>query len=44
MKIFAGVILAIKADEKILGELVNNFCGFDLHDFYDTAGLAIEYR
>ena len=45
MKFFAGLVLAAQASTNIaLGKLVDNWCGFDLHDFYETTGLALEYR
>ncbi|CAG5110061.1 Oidioi.mRNA.OKI2018_I69.chr2.g4507.t1.cds [Oikopleura dioica] len=45
MKFFAGLVLAAQASTNIaLGTLVDNWCGFDLHDFYETTGLALEYR
>ncbi|CBY19180.1 unnamed protein product [Oikopleura dioica] len=44
MKILAGLALAASAAEISLGQKVTNWCGFDLNDFYDTRGLALEYR
>jgi len=44
MKILAGLALAASAAEISLGQKVTNWCGFDLNDFYDTNGLALEYR
>jgi hypothetical protein len=44
MKIFAGLVLAASAAETSLGTIVTTWCGTDLHDFYTTEGLALEYR
>ena len=46
MKLYAGLIVAAQATygQTALGELVDNWCGSDLNEFYNTTGLAIEYR
>merc|ERR1711894_414589 len=44
MKILAGLALAASAANVSLGSLTTNWCGFDLHSFYNTTDLALEYR